>query len=94
MIFRLRSAALVLTGLTAMMVAPAQAYELPEPLITDGSLSLPVPTNLQPIPASIELPDAVAADPLAPMPEDDLSVSQDRDQPQAETVRPTGDLAS
>ena len=56
MTLRLRSIALVLVGLTAMSVAPAQAYDTPEPLISVGSTAFPAQTVLQPIQASVELP--------------------------------------
>jgi len=91
MTFRIRSAALVLAGLTAMSVAPAQAFETQEPLIFDGSIALPTQTILQPIHASIELPaTAVEADPLAPT----LDSAEPVDQPVTATPKPTGDLSS
>jgi spore germination cell wall hydrolase CwlJ-like protein len=95
MTFRIRSAFLVLTGLTAMSVAPAQASDSPEPLIYDGSSVFPAPTILQPIPASVQLPDTtVSADPLAPTPDAEVPADQDVAQPVTETVKPTGDLSS
>ena len=72
-----------------MSVAPAQAFETPEPLIAVGSNLLPTRTMLQPIPATVELP-AVDTDPLAP------GADTDSDTPVAATPAPrlTGDLAS
>ena len=86
MTFRLLTAALVLAGLTAMSVAPAQAYDTPEPLIAVGSNLLPTQAILQPIPAIAELPAWVDADPLAP--------SLDSDAPAVTTPPMTGDLSS
>ena len=86
MTFRLLTAALVLAGLTAMSVAPAQAYDTPEPLIAVGSNLLPTQAILQPIPAIAELPASVDADPLAP--------SLDSDAPAVATPPMTGDLSS
>lgn len=86
MTFRLLTAALVLAGLTAMSVAPAQAYDTPEPLIAVGSNLLPTQAILQPIAAIAELPAPVDADPLAP--------SLDSDAPAVATPPMTGDLSS
>lgn len=91
MIFRIQSAALVLAGLTAMSVAPAQAYATPEPLIAVGSNAFPTQTIVQPIPASIELPETPAAvDPLAPALDSDAPA----DQAVVATPHLTGDLSS
>jgi len=91
MTFQFRSVALVLAGLTALSVAPAQAFETPEPLIFTGSAALPTNSILQPIPASIELPAvAVETDPLAPT----LDSDEPAEQPVTATPRPTGDLSS
>ena len=74
-----------------MSVAPAQAYQTPEPLIFNGSTALPTQTVLQPIPAIVELPEpAVEADPLAPI----LDTDEPAAQPVVETQRLTGDLSS
>ena len=56
MTFTFRSTALILTGLTAMTVAPAQAFQVPEPLIFGNSNAVPTETVQQPIPASLQLP--------------------------------------
>ena len=69
-----------------MSVAPAQAYDTPEPLIAVGSNLLPTQAILQPIPAIAELPAWVDADPLAP--------SLDSDAPAVATPPMTGDLSS
>ena len=91
MTFRIRSVALVLAGLTAMSVAPAQAYATPEPLIAVGSATFPTQTIVQPIPASAELPAAsVDVDPLAPT----LDRDEPAEEPVAATPRLTGDLSS
>jgi len=91
MTFRLRSAALVLAGLTALSVAPAQAFESPEPLIFGSSTAIPSPTILRPIPASIHLPDtSVTVDPLAPTADIDELVEA----PVVATPTPSGDLAN
>ena len=72
MTFSLRSVALIVAGLTALMVAPAQAFESPEPLILGSSTALPSQTVLQPISASYKVPEAATiADPLSPQPSDD-----------------------
>ena len=74
-----------------MSVAPAQAYQTPEPLIFNSSTALPTPTILQPIQAVVELPaTAVEADPLAPT----LDNDEPAEQPVVETPRLTGDLSS
>ena len=86
MTFRLPTAVLVLAGLTALSVAPAQAYDTPEPLIAVGSNLLPTQAILQPIPAIAELPAPVDADPLAP--------SLGIDAPALATAPMTGDLSS
>ena len=69
-----------------MSVAPAQAYDTPEPLIAIGSNILPTQAILQPIPAIVELPAPVDADPLAP--------SLDSVAPAVATPPMTGDLSS
>ena len=69
-----------------MSVAPAQAYDTPEPLIAIGSNILPTQAILQPIPAIVELPAPVDADPLAP--------SLDTVAPAVATPPMTGDLSS
>jgi N-acetylmuramoyl-L-alanine amidase len=90
MTFSLRSAALILIGLTGLTVAPAQAFESPEPLILGSSAALPSQTILQPIPASFELPEtAVSAGPLATVGSDEPT-----EQPAIVTPRPTGDLSA
>ena len=72
MTFSLRSVALIVAGLTALMVAPAQAFESPEPLILGTATALPSQTILQPISASYKVPEtATTADPLLPQPSDD-----------------------
>ena len=74
-----------------MSVAPAQAYQTPEPLIFNGSTTLPTQTKLQPIPAIVELPaPAVEVDPLAPTLDNDEPAAP----PVVETPRLTGDLSS
>jgi spore germination cell wall hydrolase CwlJ-like protein len=93
MTFSVRTAALVLAGLTAIMVAPAQAFDSPEPLIFGNNGSLPTVTVQQPIPASLQLPNLSAPDPLAPAPEGDEAAASDSDEPIISTPRPTGDLA-
>lgn len=97
MTFTLRSTALVLAGLTAMTVAPAQAFESPEPLIFGSSNALPTETVQQPIPASLQLPNlTVSTDPLAPVAEGEQPVTDDSELPLVATPapRPTGDLAT
>ena len=97
MTFTLRSTALVLAGLTAMTVAPAQAFESPEPLIFGTSTALSTETVQQPIPAILQLPNPSGPlDPLAPAPESDTPIEGEDDLPPATTtaLRPTGDLAS
>lgn len=74
-----------------MSVAPAHAYDTPEPLISVGSATFPTQSVLQPIQASVELPASpTALDPLAP--------TVDGDQPANEAVvatpHLTGDLTS
>lgn len=91
MTFRLRSAILILSGLTAMSVAPAQAGESPEPLIFGNSTEIPSQTDLQPIPAIVQLPDtAITVDPLLPEVEGD----EPTDPAVVATPKPTGDLAA
>lgn len=97
MTLTLRSTALVLAGLTAMTVAPAQAFETPEPLIFGSSNVLPTPTVPQPIPANLQLSTLSApVDPLAPAPEGQEPVMDDSDQPTMTTPlpKPIGDLAA
>ena len=73
-----------------MSVAPAQAGESPEPLIFGNSTAIPSPSVLQPIPASVRLPDTpVTADPLLP----DVDSVQPTDEPVTATPMPTGDLS-
>jgi N-acetylmuramoyl-L-alanine amidase len=94
MTFRIRSAVLILAGLTAMSVAPAQASDSPEPLIFSGSTALPASAVLQPIPASIQLPDpSLTVDPLAPTLDEAPAVEQPPE-PDAVTVSPTLDLSA
>ena len=80
--------ALMLAGMTAMSVSPAQAYDTSEPLIAVGSDAFPTQTILQPIPASVELPaPSTDVDPLAP--------DSDSVEPAVAAVpAPTGDLSS
>ena len=95
MTFQFRSAALVLAGLTALSVAPAQASDSPEPLIFGSSTAVPTQAVQQPIAASLQLPNLSASvDPLLPAP--DTSVELDVDQPIVATPSPklTGDLSS
>ena len=75
-----------------MSVAPAQAYDTPEPLIAVGSNAFPTQTILQPIPASVELPAPSAElDPLAP----DADSAEPTSEPAITAVPPpTGDLSS
>ena len=74
-----------------MTVAPARAYDTPEPLISVGSAAFPAQSILQPIQASIELPALpVEADPLAPTADSD----QPTDEPVVATPHLTGDLSS
>lgn len=94
MSFTVRSTALVLAGLTAMTVAPAQAFQVPEPLIFGNSSAIPTETVQQPIPASIKLPNLSAADPLAPVAESEETAESSDEAPVVDAPRPTGDLAS
>ncbi len=100
MTFTLRSTALVLAGLTAVTVAPAQAFQVPEPLIFGNSTAIPTETVQQPIPASLQLPILSATvDPLAPGIEsdetiDDAPIAAPATAATTANVRPTGDLAS
>jgi len=89
MTFRIRSVALVLAGLTAMSLAPAQAYATPEPVIAVGSATFPAQTMIKPIQASVELP-AVDVDPLLPTLDSDAPT----DEPVVAIPRLTGDLSS
>ena len=74
-----------------MSVAPAQASDSPEPLIFTSSTAIPSASVLEPIEASVQLPDTlVEVDPLLPVPEGDESVEQ----PVLVTPKPTGDLAA
>ena len=78
-----------------MSVAPAQASDSPEPLIFGGSTAVPSQSVLQPIQASVQLPDtSVEVDPLLPLLQSDEPVEQASDQPTIVTPRPTGDLAA
>lgn len=73
-----------------MSVAPAQAGEAPEPLIFEGSTAIASQTVVQPIPASIQLPDeAVTADPLLPDAESGLITEEEV----TFAPKPTGDLS-
>jgi len=74
-----------------MSVAPAQASDSPEPLIFGSSTAIPSTSIVQPIQASVQLPDtSVEVDPLLPVPNGDEPVEQ----PVLVTPRPTGDLAA
>ena len=74
-----------------MLVAPAQAYATPEPLISVGSATFPTATIVRPITANIELPAlSVAADPLAPT----LDLAMPATQAILATPHLTGDLTS
>ena len=74
-----------------MSVAPAQASDSPEPLIFGSSTAIPSQSVLQPIEASVQLPDtSVEVDPLLPVPDGDEPVEQ----PVLVTPKPTGDLAA
>ena len=74
-----------------MSVAPAQASDSPEPLIFGSSTAIPSPSVLQPIEASVQLPDtSVEVDPLLSVPDGDEPVEQ----PVLVTPKPTGDLAA
>jgi len=74
-----------------MSVAPAQASDSPEPLIFTSSTAIPSASVLEPIEASVQLPDTlVEVDPLLPVPEGDEPVEQ----PVLVTPKPTGDLAA
>lgn len=74
-----------------MSVAPAQASDSPEPLIFGSSTAIPSTSIVQPIEASVQLPDtSVEVDPLLSVPDGDEPVEQ----PVLVTPRPTGDLAA
>ena len=74
-----------------MSVVPAQASDSPEPLIFGSSTAIPSTSIVQPIQASVQLPDtSVEVDPLLPVPNGDEPVEQ----PVLVTPRPTGDLAA
>ena len=74
-----------------MSVVPAQASDSPEPLIFGSSTAIPSQSVLQPIEASVQLPDtSVEVDPLLSVPDGDEPVEQ----PVLVTPRPTGDLAA
>ena len=74
-----------------MSVAPAQASDSPEPLIFGSSTAIPSTSIVQPIQASVQLPDtSVEVDPLLSVPDGDEPVEQ----PVLVTPRPTGDLAA
>ena len=78
-----------------MSVAPAQASDSPEPLIFGSSTIIPSQSILQPIAASVQLPDtSIAVDPLLPLLQSDEPVEQDVDQPVIATPMPTGDLSA
>lgn len=77
-----------------MSVAPAQASDSPEPLIFGSSTAIPSRAILQPIPASVQLPDtSISVDPLLPLLQSDELVEQDIEQPTVVTPNPTGDLS-
>jgi len=91
MTVRLRSAILILSGMTAMSVAPAQAGEAPEPLIFGNSITDSSETLAQPIPAIVELSEPmVMADPLLPEAEGDELA----DLPSVATPLPGRDLSA
>ena len=74
-----------------MSVVPAQASDSPEPLIFGSSTAIPSTSIVQPIQASVQLPDtSVEVDPLLSVPDGDEPVEQ----PVLVTPRPTGDLAA
>ena len=74
-----------------MSVAPAQASDSPEPLIFTSSTAIPSASVLQPIEASVQLPDtSVEVDPLLPV----LDGNEPVEQPVLVTPKPTGDLAA
>ena len=74
-----------------MSVAPAQASDSPEPLIFGSSTAIPSTSIVQPIQASVQLPDtSVEVDPLLSVPDGDEPVEQ----PVLVTPKPTGDLAA
>ena len=74
-----------------MSVAPAQASDSPEPLIFGSSTAIPSTSIVQPIQASVQLPDtSVEVDPLLSVPDGDEPVEQ----PVLVTPMPTGDLAA
>ena len=74
-----------------MSVAPAQASDSPEPLIFTSSTAIPSQSVLQPVEASVQLPDtSVEVDPLLPVPNGGDPVEQ----PVLVTPKPTGDLAA
>ena len=74
-----------------MSVVPAQASDSPEPLIFGSSTAIPSTSIVQPIQASVQLPDtSVEADPLLPVPNGD----EPAEQPVLVTPKPTGDLAA
>ena len=74
-----------------MSVVPAQASDSPEPLIFGSSTAIPSTSIVQPIQASVQLPDtSVEVDPLLPVPNGDEPVEQ----PVLVTPKPTGDLAA
>lgn len=68
----IRSAILVIAALSASSVAPAKVNPVAEPLITEGSNTLPVPVagTLLPTEESPELFSAPIDDPLAPKAEE------------------------
>ena len=78
-----------------MTVAPAQAFETPEPLIFGSSNALPTETVQQPIPAGLQLSNlSDAVDPLAPAPDGEVTPELEDEQPVSAIPRPTGDLAT
>lgn len=79
-----------------MTVAPAQAFQVPEPLIFGNSTAISTETVQQPIPASLQLPNLSEPDPLAPAPEGEVAteIEADDELPVTATPRPTGDLAT
>ncbi len=77
-----------------MTVAPAQAYQIPEPLIFGTSDAIPTETVQHPIPASLQLPNLSDPDPLAPAAEPEIAVETEVSPAVTATPRLTGDLAT
>lgn len=74
-----------------MTVAPAQAFQVPEPLMVATSANHSIPTVQQPMTATLQLPNLSVSDPLAPTAQNDEPVEE---APAIDTPRPTGDLAT